>query len=213
MNISLLKWFAYVSMIADHIGYIFFPQVYQLRILGRFAFPIFAATFIRGFKQSKQKSKISEKLFYWGVATQIALAILEKNDFNILFTFLLFSLQVQLASHRIKLLRFIPLMIAPLYHWCDYGFYGFALLCFFWWYPQKKIDQLLYYACLTISSGLIYQFNSYEILSWPAVDGCMNSNVWGSRYNFYLMYAFQWWAIAVTWAIMNKPIIYANLLG
>ncbi|MBP0014232.1 MAG: hypothetical protein J7525_14135 [Roseofilum sp. SID3] len=203
MNIALLKWFAYLSMICDHVGYVFFPQIYYFRILGRFAFPIFAATFIKGFKASKHKSLISKKLFFYTVITQVAIALLGKTDFNILFPFLLFSLQVHFANHRIKWFRYIPLCLVPLYHWCDYGLYGFALLCFFWWYPRKAGDRLLYYALLTVASGLIFEYNAYELLAFPAVDLAMRCDRWGPRYNFYFLYTFQWWAIMVAYSLVN----------
>ncbi|HBQ97581.1 MAG TPA: hypothetical protein DD761_03485 [Cyanobacteria bacterium UBA11691] len=213
MNIAVLKWFAYASMICDHVGYIFFPQIYHFRILGRFAFPIFAAIFIKGFKASKHKWCISEKLFITGVITQFAIALLGRTDFNILFPFLLFSLQVQLAGHSRKCLRYLPPLLVPLYHWCDYGLYGFALLCFFWWYPRKVGDRLLYYALLTVASGLLFEYNAYELLAFPAVDLAMRCDHWGPRYNFYFLYAFQWWAIAIFYSFANFPIIPYKVLN
>ncbi len=42
MNGNQLKAVALVAMTVDHIGYILFPQVVWLRVVGRLAFPIFA---------------------------------------------------------------------------------------------------------------------------------------------------------------------------
>ena len=37
-----LKLLAMAAMLADHIGYLFFPQALWMRCVGRLAFPIFA---------------------------------------------------------------------------------------------------------------------------------------------------------------------------
>ena len=38
---NMLKIIAAISMLIDHIGYMFFPDVIIFRIIGRLAFPIF----------------------------------------------------------------------------------------------------------------------------------------------------------------------------
>lgn len=47
---DLLKVFAICVMIIDHIGYYLFPDLLELRLIGRFAFPIFL--FLVGFNGS-----------------------------------------------------------------------------------------------------------------------------------------------------------------
>jgi hypothetical protein len=42
MNAYQIKWIAILTMVIDHLGLFFFPQVIWLRIVGRLSFPLFA---------------------------------------------------------------------------------------------------------------------------------------------------------------------------
>jgi len=197
MNITFLKWFAYISILADHIGMTFFPHILAFRMIGRLGLPIFAATFILGFKASSHKIRIIKKLFIWGAIAQAAEILIYDALPNILFGFGLFALSTELAKHPNKLFRCAPLAIFPLFYWLDYGFYLYALLALFWWYPRKLQDRLIWYGFATLASGVLYQFNYLQAFAFPAIDLAMKGNLpWGSRVNFYFLYAFQWWAIA-----------------
>ena len=44
-----LKMIAMLSMLADHIGAVLFPEQILFRVIGRLAFPIFAYTLVEGF--------------------------------------------------------------------------------------------------------------------------------------------------------------------
>ena len=48
LSSNILKIVACISMLLDHIGFIFFPQYIIFRILGRVAFPIFAFMIAEG---------------------------------------------------------------------------------------------------------------------------------------------------------------------
>ncbi len=52
-----LKLIAVLSMTIDHIGYIFFPEVMWLRIVGRIAFPIFAYMIAEGCLYTKDRRR------------------------------------------------------------------------------------------------------------------------------------------------------------
>ena len=48
LNSLTLKLLAMAAMLADHIGYLFFPQALWMRCVGRLAFPIFAFQVVEG---------------------------------------------------------------------------------------------------------------------------------------------------------------------
>ena len=52
-----LKIIAMVSMLLDHVGLLFFPNVAIFRILGRIAFPIFAYMIAEGCRYTKNRAK------------------------------------------------------------------------------------------------------------------------------------------------------------
>ena len=72
-NISLsgnaLKIIAVIAMLVDHIGYMFFPKVQILRIIGRLALPIFAFMVAEGARHTKSKIKYILTLLIFAVAS------------------------------------------------------------------------------------------------------------------------------------------------
>ena len=40
---DVIKVFAFVTMIVDHVGMFFFPDVALLRVIGRFAMPVYCS--------------------------------------------------------------------------------------------------------------------------------------------------------------------------
>ena len=58
---------ALITMTIDHIGFIFFPQVWWLRAIGRLAFPIFAYMIAEGCRYTRRRMR------YWGSIALLAL--------------------------------------------------------------------------------------------------------------------------------------------
>lgn len=89
---DVLKSFAMLTMIIDHIGYMFFPELMILRTIGRMAFPIFAYQLSIGFDKTSNLKKYILRLFSFGLLTQIPYSFfnpkLEFKPFrlNIMFT-------------------------------------------------------------------------------------------------------------------------------
>ena len=52
---NTLKLIAAITMVIDHVGYLLFPKVVLLRIIGRLSFPIFAFMIAEGCKHTRNK--------------------------------------------------------------------------------------------------------------------------------------------------------------
>ena len=63
---NALKIIAAISMVLDHVGLMFFPDVVLFRILGRLAFPIFAFMIAEGCRYTRNRRR------YWGGLTALA---------------------------------------------------------------------------------------------------------------------------------------------
>ena len=92
LNTFTLKMIAIISMLVDHIGHIFFPEVMIFRIVGRIAFPIFAYVLAEGIYYTKDITKYMMRLGIFALLSEIPydLAImgsmLEFSHQNVFFT-------------------------------------------------------------------------------------------------------------------------------
>jgi len=131
---------AYLSMLVDHIGAVFFPDVFMFRIIGRVSLPIFAIKLTQGYKHTKN--------FYYYLFRILLLAIISQplytstfgyESFELLnICFLLFMgliyIKVFEKLHEMKLnnalFYFIItfLIIASLFIPMSYGTYGLLMI-------------------------------------------------------------------------------------
>ncbi len=65
-----LKIIALFFMIIDHVGVIFFPDNYELRVLGRIAFPVYAWCLVVGFHYTRSVPKYMLRLAIVGLISQ-----------------------------------------------------------------------------------------------------------------------------------------------
>ncbi len=90
---TTLKLIAMASMVFDHIGDSFFPELIWMRLLGRIAMPIFAFCTAEGFIHTHDRIRYLRRLLLFGVVSEIpfdlvtAGKVLEFTHQNIMFTF------------------------------------------------------------------------------------------------------------------------------
>lgn len=95
INSNTLKIIAAFSMVIDHIGYLLFPEISILRIIGRLAFPIFAFMIAEGCKYTKNKLRYFLTVFGLGTVCQIVYYVFSNSlDMCILVTFSLSILMI-----------------------------------------------------------------------------------------------------------------------
>lgn len=69
-NTGLIKLIAIACMIVDHVGAAFFPRVYELRLIGRLAFPLFAWCLCVGVEYTRNIRKYAVRLLLAGILSQ-----------------------------------------------------------------------------------------------------------------------------------------------
>lgn len=153
---DLLKFIAVIAMIVDHIGSIFLPQFIFLRVIGRIAFPIFAASIAEGYQYTKNFDKYILRLLGFGIISQIPFAMLfEKNELNVMFTFVLALMLIFFLDRKNY---FFAGAILVLVYFVDtnYGMYGVAMSAFFYFLRSKKIWLIISLCAITIWYCLYY---------------------------------------------------------
>ncbi len=113
-----LKLLAMAAMLADHIGYLFFPQALWMRCVGRLAFPIFAFQVVEGWYRTRDCRRYFLRLALCGLLSEIPfdLAIggrlIDPGYQNVLWTFCIAAAALW-AMEALRRLQ-IPLPLAAL---------------------------------------------------------------------------------------------------
>ena len=70
LSSNALKLIALVCMTVDHIGFLLYPHLHILRIIGRVAFPIFAYMIAEGCRYTSNRLRYFITIFLLGAAMQ-----------------------------------------------------------------------------------------------------------------------------------------------
>jgi len=158
-------------MVVDHVGWIFFPQIFAFRIIGRLAFPIFAFLIAEGSTKTNNLNSYIKRLFIFGLISQIPYSytvyLTGENYFvlNIFFTLGLGLILIKSLQQKkyFKFSIFIILFsILDLLINYDYGLYGLLLIVFFYVFLKNKIVGSFLIITLTILESAILPITNFQ---------------------------------------------------
>lgn len=144
-NGFILKMIAAITMLIDHVGYIFFPEYEILRIIGRISFPIFAFFVAEGFVHTRNVKKYALRIASFAMLSELPFDLAFKGtvDYgyqNVLFTFLI-AIGAMYADKRYgRTTGFAAAFVAGIIaEFCatDYGMFGLILVMIFYWYHDR----------------------------------------------------------------------------
>jgi hypothetical protein len=181
MNSFQIKILACLLMFIDHIGWIFFPQIIFLRLIGRLSFPLFAFLLTEGFRHTRNVEKYLMRLAIFACLSQPIYYYVElvqhQQTYNLNIFFALFlGLSAIYLYNSIgnKNLGFIViLVISVISEWTsvDYGFYGIFIIFFFWLYNVKKDPKSLIIAQVLVTLvAIIYSVSHNLMFDKPIND-------------------------------------------
>lgn len=89
LNSNAIKFLAAAFMLVDHVGFIFFPKMLWLRIIGRLSMPLFAFMISEGCRYTKNKAKHFALLFGLALICQVVYYFFDDGSLymSILITF------------------------------------------------------------------------------------------------------------------------------
>lgn len=172
----MLKIIAFLTMLIDHTGYVFYPGELNLRIIGRIAFPIFAFGIAMGYVYTKNWKTYMARLFLLALISQVPYYFLfQTANLNIGFTLLLGLLAIVLYdkyhenNFGLMSLLLIVIMFVATYFKMEYKFYGVLLILVF--YLTRGYAAQMFYAVtlLTVFSIPILNYNPIQIYAIAAV--------------------------------------------
>jgi len=203
---NTLKIIAAICMVIDHIGYLIFPEVKVLRIVGRIAFPVFAYMIAEGCQYTKNKLRYFGTIFslafvfqavYYITSQEMYLSILFTFSFAILavFTLQYFKKRKDLFSLFVFILCISGVYVLSQIFYIDYGFWGCMTPVFASALRDtKKMDKPVVHIAMTavclVFLALQYKgVQAFALLSVPLLllySG--KRGKWNMKYFFYIFY-------------------------
>lgn len=191
-----LKVIAIITMLIDHIGYVCFPEVEVLRVIGRLAFPIFAFFIAEGAYYTSNIRKYEMRLLLFALISEVPFDMAFYGEWcyldhqNVFFTLLAGLVIIDLQKNFNKIISSIAFVIiavgCQLLH-TDYGVYGVVLILMFYYLrDNQKI------ACGT-TAGFNFICNIGKIQCFSALSSVLLLFYNGQRgrkmrWIFYLFY-------------------------
>lgn len=156
----VLELIAMLTMLIDHIGLIFFPDVPVFRMIGRLALPLYAFGIVQGYKYTKNLKNYQKRLILLALLSQIPFSLLVGMKLNVIFTFL-FCLWILtlLESKKKRKYLYIAAISVFVHFFSDYGMYAIALVLIYRYVKGYHIlvTHILLDIVVMITFGWIFQ--------------------------------------------------------
>lgn len=209
MTGTAIKLIAVISMLIDHIGFIFFPQLKILRIIGRIAFPLYAFFIAEGFCYTKSKPKYLIRLILFALISEIPFdlgffdSVWMPGYQNVFFTLALGLSAIWIIDEFRKkgtfyavlgyiaaaVLAFLANKIKT-----DYEAYGVVLVVLFYSLKEHKVVLSVAFVAAAVLSSLYYFWNPiliFQLLALPLIwlyNGERGADSKLMKYAFYVIY-------------------------
>jgi hypothetical protein len=150
----MLEIIAMITMLIDHIGYIFFPDEKIFRYIGRVAFPIYVYSLTLGYHYTKSHKMYVIRLLRLAFVSQIPYTLaFVSTQLNVIFTLLICLLILWIIDNKKWFIAFpLTIILIGLSQFCDYGFYG-VLLALIYRYSNRFFIAILH---LLLNFGVVF---------------------------------------------------------
>lgn len=202
LNSYHLKIIALLTMIVDHVGFIFFPDESYLRIIGRLAFVLYAFMLVEGFFYTKNFKKYFSKLTLWAILSEIPFDLAVHGEWfyiyqqNIFFTLLLGLSGMYFIEKKksidFKIIWAVFFISAAYILQVDYSWYGLAIIFTFYYFRKNKIFSLVTIQALSLIASInILVFQLFAFLGFIPIlmyNGKQGKKMGNFYYSFYAVH-------------------------
>lgn len=124
-----MQFLAMVTMLIDHIGIVFFPDNQTWRIIGRIAFPIYAYGILQGYIFTRDRGRYIKRLAIIGAAAQIPYMLMVGLQLNVVFTFIVVLMVLQLLDQAQNNIHYVlSAIMAALLEALPFSYGAYALV-------------------------------------------------------------------------------------
>ena len=194
-----LKLIAIIAMTCDHVGMLFYPQVWWLRVIGRLTMPIMAFMLVEGFRHTRNVKKYMLRMAVFAIMTAVPYYLACKTPWNVLFTLLLglCALWVWQQDWHVWLRVGAVAVLALASAFCDWPvvgvvmILGFALVPAGWWKNVAVTGGSAVMAVtvqLASGSGVWSYVHIGLLGAAPLLSLYNGKRGWNAKYLFYVYY-------------------------
>jgi len=227
MTTFQIKLIAILTMIIDHIGLFFFPDIVAFRLIGRISFPLFAWLIANGAYHTKNSDLYLKRLFILACISQIPFTVANVLIghhlwfFNVVFTLSL-GLAAIIFINKTKddlakiLIISSAVGVAYIFN-TDYSFVGvLSIICFYYFYKSPwwtlilqsiifSLPLVLYALKSFFYQGFVH-LEPVHFIYWLGVLTSLSCIYYyngregrKAKYLFYLFYPLQYIIIIILW--------------
>jgi len=179
LNRNHLKYLAIITMVIDHIAYMFIPasnSIYSMcRIIGKLTAPIMCYFLATGYSYTSSKLKYATRLLIFAIISQPAFTLafyntLFKFKFNMIFTLLLcFLILISYEKVKNKFIKWTVILSLVIFsYFCDWGIFAPLWVLFFFIFKDKISLQVISFYITTIV-GIIIKCIIISNYSWKNI--------------------------------------------
>lgn len=171
-----LKIIALITMIFDHVGTIFFPEVIIFRLIGRVAFVLYAFMLVEGYFHTSNIKVYFSKLFLWAIISEIPYdyafhgQFFYPNDQNIFLSLLLGLGTIYLIEKLSKIILKIILcsgaILMAIGLKLDYQWYGILTILLFYYLRESSLKFLAIGALSLLASIKLMSLQFFAVFAF-----------------------------------------------
>ncbi|MCX8130548.1 MAG: conjugal transfer protein TraX [Clostridia bacterium] len=208
----MIRIIAMLTMILDHMGQVFFPNIIIFPVAGRLALPLFAWGIANGYKKTSNFNAYALRILVLAIVSQYPYMLLFENEyFNVCFTLLtgLIALKVYDLKINIFLKYLMISLLGIVAHEFDfeYGVYGIALVVVFY-IVEGKYYLIFMQSVVTLFGVMLYNYYPLQLVSVLSVI-IINLFI---KHNFKIIRVFQYsfYPVHIVLFLLIKNFIYAQ---
>ena len=95
---TMLKIIAMISMVFDHVGDVFFPEISWLRMVGRLAMPIFAFCITEGYIHTRSRNKYLLRMGIFALVSEVPFDLAFEGNINLSHQNIMLSFFISIAA-------------------------------------------------------------------------------------------------------------------
>lgn len=197
LNGFTLKWIAMATMLIDHVGAVLIPQLVELRIIGRLAFPIYCFLLVEGAVHTSNWKKYLGRLLAFAVISEVPFdlalrgRLVDVTAQNVFFTLSFGLLAVilfqQLKNRTLAWGAALLLVLGAEFLQTDYGGGGvIMILVFYLFREQVLIKAAALIMEITVGFGGLENYAVFALAPILCYNGKKGPD--GLKYLFYVFY-------------------------